>query len=317
MKNQTTKKHPLINHRVEVGAHGFIELIDFMGDDNAVVQAARVSTGGELSTPEKDAGLINYMMEHAHGTPFEMCEIKLLVRLPIDVARQWIRHRTFSVNEYSGRYSVMIDECDSIGANEWRMQNNVNRQGSDGFLLADIGEKLSAEELALQTYARAVYENRLAAGVSKEQARRDLPLCTYTQMMWKGNLRNLLHFLHLRMDAHAQVEIREFATKIYETFTKPLFPVTCEAWENFVRDAVTFSRDEQVLIVGLTDIAVHIFPNDKKLANEKWRELYTQFGLLNDDGVVSNKRKAISFIHRVDKIGIHHYGLLFNYKKTN
>ena len=309
-------KHTLINHRIEVGAHGFIELDDFMGDDNAVVRAARTSTGGAIKTPKEDAALIHYLMEHRHDTPFEMCEVKFTVRLPIDVARQWVRHRTFSINEYSGRYAVMIDECDSIGANEWRMQNNVNKQGSDGFLLADIGEKLSAEELALQTYARAVYENRLAAGVSREQARRDLPLCTYTQMVWKGNLRNLLHFLHLRMDAHAQAEIQEFAIKMYEVFVKPLFPVTCDAWENFVRDAVTFSRDEQALIMSLIDVGVTIFPNDKALADIKCRELYKQYGILDENGVVSNRRKAKSFVDRVDKIGIHHYGLLFNYKKV-
>lgn len=292
-------KHALINHRVEIGAHGFIELIDFMGDDNAVVQAARTSTGGAVKTPKEDEALIHYLMEHHHDTPFEMCEIKLLVRLPIDVARQWIRHRTFSINEYSQRYATAIDECDSIGANEWRMQNNVNRQGSDGFLLADIGEKLSAEELAFQAYARAVYENRLAAGVSKEQARRDLPLCTYTQMMWKGNLRNLLHFLHLRMDAHAQAEIREFATAIYETFTKPLFPVTCEAWENFVRDALTFSKREQKLLSALIyeikrfDMTVDVIP------------AFIEAGLLNKDGVCTKdyKRKLSAFLNKLGKLG--------------
>lgn len=294
------KKHPLINHRVEVGAHGFIELDDFMGDDAAVVRAARTSTGGAVKTPKEDAALIHYLMEHRHDTPFEMCEIRFIVRLPIDVSRQWVRHRTFSINEYSGRYAVMIDECDSIGANEWRMQNNVNKQGSDGFLLSDIGEKLSEEQIAFQQYARRLYEIRLAAGVSREQARRDLPLCTYTQMVWKGNLRNLLHFLHLRMDAHAQAEIREFATAIYETFTKPLFPVTCEAWENFVRDAVTFSRDE-IRIMGelISDYHDSEYSDRNRII-----DLLIEIGCLSPDGKSKNKRKFDSFAARLEKIGI-------------
>lgn len=294
-------KHLLINHRVDIGAHGFVQLKDFMGDDNAIVEAARTSTGGAVKTPKEDEALIHYLMEHRHDTPFEMCELKFLVRLPIDVARQWIRHRTFSINEYSQRYATAIDECDSIGAHEWRMQNNANKQGSDGFLLADIGEKLSEEQIAFQQYARKLYEIRLAAGVSREQARRDLPLCTYTQMVWKGNLRNLLHFLHLRMEPHAQAEIREFAMAIYETFTKPLFPVTCEAWENFVRDAVTFSRDEAKILGQLL-----FYYYDESFCGSKSEiaELLIKIGCLQSDGKTRNKRKFDSFVKRLEKMRI-------------
>jgi thymidylate synthase (FAD) len=190
---------------------GFVRLLDYMGDDAAVVQAARISYGAGTKRVHEDRGLIRYLMRHLHTTPFEMCEIKLHVRVPMDAWRQWIRHRTANVNEYSTRYSVAIDAAQRTPSDEWRRQSTVNRQGSSGNLPTELGECLSAAEQELQEKARAVYEVRIAAGVAREQARKDLPLSTYTEAYWKIDLHNLLHFLHLRMDEHAQREIRAYA----------------------------------------------------------------------------------------------------------
>src|SRR5512142_2446038 len=185
---------------------GFVRLIDYMGDDAAIVQAARVSYGKGTKRVHEDRALIRYLMRHSHTTPFEMCEIKLHVRVPMDVWRQWIRHRTANVNEYSTRYSEAIDAAEATSPHGWRLQSAGNRQGSSGVLPTDAGARLSDEEAALQQHARSVYEARIAAGVAREQARKDLPLSTYTEAYWKIDLHNLLHFLGLRMDIHAQQE---------------------------------------------------------------------------------------------------------------
>ena len=162
-----------------------------------------------------------------------MAEIKLLVRVPMDCWRQWIRHRMASVNEYSTRYSVAIDSAQSTPVEAWRTQAEQNRQGSGAPLPTDIGEKLTAEEQHLHDEARRVYEARLEAGVAREQARKDLPLATYTEAYWKIDIHNLLHFLALRMDSHAQEEIRLYATTIGREIVRPLFPVVWEAFEDY------------------------------------------------------------------------------------
>ena len=212
---------------------GFVTLVDVMGDDAAVVQAARVSYGEGTKSVSDDRGLIRYLMRHAHSTPFEMAELKFLFRMPMDAWRQQIRHRTASVNEYSTRYSVAVDAAQATPADAWRTQAASNRQGSGGFLPADVGEAMTAAEADLQANARAVYEARLAAGVAREQARKDLPLSTYTEAYWKIDLHNLLHFLALRMDAHAQQEIRDYATTVGEQIVAPLFPLTWEAFTDY------------------------------------------------------------------------------------
>src|SRR5579864_5850819 len=171
---------------------GFVRVLDYMGDDAAVVQAARISYGAGTKQIHEDRGLIRYLMRHRHSTPYEMCDIKFHVRVPMDTWRQWIRHRTSSTNEYSTRYSVAIDATQQTPPDRWRAQSALNRQGSSGTLPIEIGEKLSAAERALQDEARRVYEERLAAGVAREQARKDLPLSTYTEAYWKINLHNLL-----------------------------------------------------------------------------------------------------------------------------
>ena len=204
----------LLGKRLLVLDEGFVRVIDYMGSDASIVQAARVSYGAGTKRIHEDRGLIRYLMRHDHTTPFEMCELKLHVRVPMDCWRQWIRHRTASVNEYSTRYSVAIDTMQITRKDRWRQQSPQNRQGSGAFLDFETGARLSNRECEIQRLAREIYEERLAAGVAREQARKDLPLSTYTEAYWKINLHNLFHFLRLRMDAHAQEEIREYATRI-------------------------------------------------------------------------------------------------------
>ncbi|HEY2837530.1 MAG TPA: FAD-dependent thymidylate synthase [Pirellulales bacterium] len=212
---------------------GFVTLVDVMGDDSSVVQAARVSYGEGTRQVSDDRGLIRYLMRHRHSTPFEMAEIKLLVRVPMDTWRQWIRHRTANVNEYSTRYSLAIDATQTTPVDAWRSQAASNRQGSGDLLPEELGRELSEEEASLQHQARDVYERRIARGVAREQARKDLPLSTYTEAYWKVDLHNLLHFLALRMDAHAQLEVRQYATTIGREIVAPLFPLVWEAFEDY------------------------------------------------------------------------------------
>ena len=235
------KKLPVLND-------GFVCLVDVMGDDSSVVQAARVSYGEGTKKVSDDRTLIRYLLRHRHTTPFEMAEIKILVRVPMDCWRQWIRHRMASVNEYSTRYSVAIDSAQSTPADAWRSQAEQNRQGSGQSLATEIGATLSEDERHLHEEARRIYDARLAAGVAREQARKDLPLATYTEAYWKIDLHNLLHFLALRMDAHAQEEIRLYATTIGQEIVRPLFPIVWEAFEDYRLGGGTLSRLEQGVI---------------------------------------------------------------------
>lgn len=232
---------------------GFVRVVDYMGDDSAVVQAARVSYGAGTKRLHEDRGLIRYLMRHSHTTPFEMCEIKLHVRVPMDVWRQWIRHRTASVNEYSTRYSIAIDAAAQTAADEWRLQSGMNRQGSAGTLDVEVGQRLSVEETELHQKARGVYEERLQLGVAREQARKDLPLSTYTEAYWKIDLHNLLHFLNLRMDSHAQEEIRNYATTIGHDIVARWVPLVWEAFLDYRREAVQLSRLEAELIRAVAE----------------------------------------------------------------
>lgn len=235
--------------KIEIGG-GFIQLVDVMGSDHDIAEAARTSYGTSVNDPQKDARLINYLMRHGHTSPFEMAELKFLVEVPMDVWRQWIRHRTASVNEYSTRYSVAIDRMTETGPAEWRRQDWKNRQGSNGFLPEDLGRELSREEKELQEHARKVYSRRLELGVAREQARKDLPLCTYTRAYWKIDLHNLFHFLQLRLDSHAQQEIRNFACAILKLIT-PVFPMSVSSFSRYVTGAVTFSTEEQVVLSSM------------------------------------------------------------------
>lgn len=337
MLNQTVveqlrwKKFPVLSD-------GFICLVDVMGDDNCIAQAARVSYGndnpkvqcpsgcdevvtGIVATdvksfginivadveivkclvcggagfldrkgnpwkendPKADRSLIRRLMRHRHTTPLEMAEVKLLVRVPMDTWRQWIRHRTANVNEYSTRYAPAIDSMDATAPDKWRLQSDENRQGSDGVVtewaagysmrdngvvetmepdgvhwglqdedVRSPGGYLTAIEQSLQSQANFVYQERLKFGVAREQARKDLPLSTFTEAYWKCDLHNVLGFLALRMDSHAQQEIREYATIIGEQIIKPLFPIVWEAFEDYRLGGLHLTRLDIEVIVYLS-----------------------------------------------------------------
>ncbi len=241
----------LLGRRLPVLNDGFVRLVDYMGSDASVVQAARVSYGKGTKRVHEDRGLIRYLMRHRHTTPFEMCELKLHVRVPMDCWRQWIRHRTASVNEYSTRYSEAIDATQQTAEDAWRQQSSANRQGSGGILDTETGARLSARERELQALAREVYEERLARGVAREQARKDLPLSTFTEAYWKTNLHNLLHFLALRMDPSAQQEIAAYANVIGYQIVQPWVPFTWEAFVDYRIEAMSLSRIEQAILGAL------------------------------------------------------------------
>jgi flavin-dependent thymidylate synthase len=444
---------------------GFVRVLDYMGDDGAVVQAARISYGAGTKHVHEDRGLIRYLMRHAHSTPFEMCEIKFHVRVPMDAWRQWVRHRTAclaagthvlydlaphaaapaayslniddlyenkrkwipavrlrhmnedtgrightpivdvyengikpvfrmtlsdgkavectpdhrfkfaggwsalaaatglrlcdgraewnggrhdvyvngrggaqagtmanlvriarfdyagrkptydvevegphhnfiangivthnSVNEYSTRYSVAIDATQQTPPDEWRLQSALNRQGSAGTLPREVGETLSADERALQDEARRVYEARLAAGVAREQARKDLPLSTYTEAYWKINLHNLLHFLNLRMDDHAQEEIRAYARVIGEEIVAKWVPFVWEAFLDYRRHALQLSGIEVELLrlIGRSDRAAAITAAERHgwLTRRK-------------DGSLARHRERAEFEQKLAALGLH------------
>jgi len=237
-------RHPVLDD-------GFVRVVDYMGTDESVVQGARVSYGRGTKQLHEDRGLIRYLMRNWHTSPFEMCEIKLHVRVPMDTWRQWIRHRTANVNEYSTRYSLAIDAAQQTEPTAWRVQSGVNRQGSSGNLELEVGHTLSAREKDFQAEARKLYEERIASGVAREQARKDLPLSTYTEAYWKIDLHNLLNFLKLRLDEHAQLEIREYARVIGHTIVKAWCPLTWEAFVDYRLDSTVLSRIDLEIIRAL------------------------------------------------------------------
>ncbi len=227
---------------------GFVRVIEYMGSDSSIAQAARVSYGKGTSQVHEDRGLIRYLMRHKHTSPFEMCEIMFHVRIPMDSWRQWIRHRTANVNEYSTRYSIAIDACQTTNHEQWRMQSTKNRQGSEEFLDPKAGEELSRKEAEIQEKARAVYNERIEKGIAREQARKDLPLSTYTEAYWKIDLHNLLHFLELRMQHNTQLEIRSYAQTIGQEVVSRWCPITWEAFMDYWFNAVTFTANELNII---------------------------------------------------------------------
>lgn len=230
---------------------GFIRVIDYMGSDESIVQAARISYGKGTKHVHEDRGLIRYLMRHRHTTPFEMCEIKLHVRVPMDCWRQWIRHRTANVNEYSTRYSEAIDAVQKTAPDQWRDQSLTNRQGSAGPIDPEVGKGLSAREMELQSFAHDIYLERLKAGVAREQARKDLPLATYTEAYWKIDLHNLLHFLSVRMDQHTQLEIRSYANVIGNEIVSKWCPITWESFLDYQIQSRSFYKYEMALLKAI------------------------------------------------------------------
>jgi thymidylate synthase (FAD) len=229
---------------------GFVRVVDYMGNDSSIVQAAKVSHGAEKSKVVEDRAVIRNLMRHLHTTPFEMCEIKLHVRTPMDVWRQWIRHRTANVNEHSTGVSI-ANSAQTTRASEWRAESSESKPTKEAFLPLDEGQQLSARESQLHKTSREIYEQRLVAGVEREQARKDLPLSTYTEAYWKIDLHNLLHFLHVRMDEHAQAEIRCYAEVIGQEIVAKWVPLAWEAFLDYRRNAVLLSRIEAQIVAAL------------------------------------------------------------------
>lgn len=228
--------------------HGFISLVDYMGSDRAVEQAARVSYGAGTRQRSETRGLLRYMLRHGHTSPFEQVELKFHVSMPIFIARQWIRHRTANVNEYSGRYSLM--PMLFYTPEEWRLQSKSNKQGSEGLARPLLQEGANHTSAEIRQYAQSNYEWLAQNDVARELARIDLPLSTYTQWYWKIDLHNLMHFLRLRADSHAQKEIRDYA-EIMAGMVKRLAPISYEAWRDYQLGAHTFSRQEMKILQAL------------------------------------------------------------------
>jgi thymidylate synthase (FAD) len=269
----------------EVLDHGFVRVIDYMGNDSAVVQAARVSYGKGTKKVNADKGLINYLIAHRHTTPLEMCEIKFHIKLPIFVARQWIRHRTASVNEYSARYSLMEDEFYIPKTQHLCAQSKVNHQGRDE------ARELSAEEQkrvleilkkdstqSYQHYLEMINQNDKGEvandnkdGLARELARMNLPLNCYTQWYWKIDLHNLLHFLFLRADSHAQYEIRVYA-EIMLDMVKKWVPHCYEAFMKHRKDGKDLSGPALAVIKKMVN-GQKVSQEDSGLSAREWDEL--------------------------------------------
>jgi len=242
----------MLHRPIAVLDHGFVRVVDYMGDDGAIVQAARVSYGRGTRRVSEDTGLIRYLMRHHHSTPFEMCEIKLHVKLPIFVARQWIRHRTANVNEYSARYSILDREFYLPAPEHLAAQSETNRQGRgavlDGVEAAEVLDLLRSDAARCHDHYLAMLNETESgaprdparAGLARELARMNLTLNTYTQWYWKIDLHNLFHFLTLRADAHAQYEIRAYAEAMLG-ITEAWVPAAHQAFRDYRLGAVTLS----------------------------------------------------------------------------
>lgn len=241
----------LIGKSFPVHNLGFVRVVDYMGSDEAIVQMARTSYGKGTKAKNEDRGLIRYLMKHRHTSPFEGAVLKLHLKMPIFVARQWVRHRTASLNEYSARYSEVKDEFFIPTLGDVQGQSKSNKQGSEGQLDRDTQSDFinMCEATAMASYAN--YKGHIEDGVARELARINLPLTSYTEMYWQMNLHNLLHFCKLRSDPHAQKEIRAYSDVILHEVVKQWTPLTYEAFIDYVMEAETFSKQEMEVIRGL------------------------------------------------------------------
>lgn len=239
---------------------GFVGLVDHMGNDDSIVQAARVSYGKGTKKVSEDRGLIRYLIRHNHTTPLEMVTFKFHAQMPIFVARQWIRHRTASVNEYSGRYSEMSEDMFLPELNTIKPQSTNNKQGRNGNYTEEVAEYIQGSIKHKNNYDQTIYKSLLDRDLAKEMARGVLSVNNYTEWYWQINLHNLFHFLKLRMDAHAQYEIRVFADAMYELI-KPIVPIACEAFEDYIFDSQDQTYQNYKLsrmeLAGLRDIVAH------------------------------------------------------------
>jgi len=268
--------------------HGFVRVIDYMGDDGAVVQAARVSYGRGTRRVSEDRGLIKYLMRHRHTTPFEMCEIKYHVKLPIFVARQWIRHRTANVNEYSARYSILDKEFYVPAPQHLAAQATSNRQGRGDLVEGAAAQRVldllrEDAERAYANYAELLNEDEGGArkdpswpGLARELARMNLSLNFYTQWYWKTDLHNLMHFLSLRADVHAQYEIRAYADAMLDTLRRWV-PMIYEAFLEYRMNASTISATGLKVIQRML-AGEQVDQAASGLSAREWRELMAVLG---------------------------------------
>lgn len=269
----------------EVLDHGFVRVVDYMGNDNSIVQAARVSYGHGTKKVNADKNLISYLLAHRHTTPFEMCEIKFHIKLPIFIARQWIRHRTASVNEYSARYSLMEDEFYIPKTNQLCAQSKVNHQGRNEDLQLGEEEQRMVLEI-LKNDSKKSYENYLKminqdengniidetkSGLARELARMNLPINCYTQWYWKIDLHNLLNFLHLRADKHAQYEIRAYA-EIMQEIVKKWVPFCYEAFDKYRKNGKELSGAAIEVIKKMLK-GEEVSQENSNLSLREWNEL--------------------------------------------
>ena len=278
----------MLHEPVPVLDHGFIRVVDYMGDDEAIVQAARVSYGRGTRRTSEDQGLINYLMRHRHTTPFEMCEIKYHVKLPIFVARQWIRHRTANVNEYSGRYSILDNEFYIPAPEHLAAQATTNRQGRgtilEGAAAQHVLDLLREDaERAYRGYVELLNEDAAGTpidpsrpGLARELARMNLSLNFYTQWYWKTDLHNLMHFLSLRADPHAQYEIRAYAEAMLGTLARWV-PMTYAAFLEYRMNAALISATALAVIRRML-AGETVTPEASGLSRREWRELMQVLG---------------------------------------
>ncbi len=273
----------ILYEAIPVLDHGFIRVVDYMGNDTSIVQAARVSYGKGTKKVSTDSGLIKYLMRHRHSTPFEMCEIKYHVKLPIFVARQWIRHRTANVNEYSARYSILDKEFYLPAKENLAAQSQNNRQGRGKVIngehadaILDILKKdaertyKNYEEMLNERFDGTTIDNK-KDGLARELARMNLTLNTYTQWYWKTDLLNLLNFLNLRADSHAQYEIRAYADAMLET-VKKWVPMTFESFMDYRVGGIEISAKGKSIIQKLIK-GEEIRIEDSGLSKREWNEL--------------------------------------------
>ncbi|TJZ94222.1 FAD-dependent thymidylate synthase [Paracoccus gahaiensis] len=272
------EKHLYVAHPVL--DHGLVRVVDYMGDDAAICQAARVSYGTGTKSVQNDEGLIRYLMRHWHSTPFEMCEVKFHVKLPVFVARQWIRHRTANVNEYSARYSILDREFYIPAPEQLAAQSAQNNQGRGEVLAGDEAQRVLdlLREDAMRSYDH--YEAMLSQdgqqGLARELARMNLPANIYTQWYWKVDLHNLLHFLRLRADAHAQYEIRAYADLMCD-ITRDWVPAAFNAFRDYRMDAVSLSaQGAAALKRRLAGEAVT--QETSGMGAREWREFQADWG---------------------------------------
>jgi thymidylate synthase (FAD) len=260
--------------------HGFIRVIDYMGDDSAIVQAARVSYGAGTRHVSNDEGLIRYLMRHWHSTPFEMCEVKLHVKLPVFVARQWIRHRTANVNEYSARYSILDREFYIPAPDQLAAQSTVNNQGRgevlQGAEAARVLDMLKRDAGQMYDHYEEMLSQEGQQGLARELARMNLPMNIYTQWYWKTDLHNLFHFLRLRADAHAQYEIRVYAEAI-AACVKDWVPLAFAAFEDYRMGGVTLSA-KAIAVLKRRLKGETVSQADSGMSKGEWREFEGVWG---------------------------------------